>query len=135
MAWPNFPDKVRDLLEAEDFQDSSATSATYAVGFEPKTPDFTIAVLPESGPPPTRRFSDFPNFTVRVRHPDGSEANDVLYRIFRFLQEFQGRPGDVPVARITANAGPVQLGFDEDGTASGRWRVSQTFTAIVRQTD
>jgi hypothetical protein len=128
---------VADALQAEGFTDG-ASSPVYFVGFERATPDFAVTVIPEAGSPPQRSLGNFPGFSVVVRHPDGTKANEVLADIFRFLQDRGAGSGSarfsgLPIARIFASAGVVQLGFDLDG-GQGRWRVSQTFQAIVRQT-
>lgn len=129
-----FESEIRDLIQAQGFTDSNAATPKYYVGMEQKTPDFSCTIIPESGNPGTRRISEFPSFTVRVRHTNAQEANLFLRRIFEFLQEFQGRLGTDPtwpVAQIRADATPVQVGRDRDGR-QGRWRVSQTFSAITR---
>jgi hypothetical protein len=125
---------IASVIDAAGIVDSSSTPATVLIGIEPdgiNTPDFTITIVPESGLPPTRRISIFFGFSVFVRHPKGLEAQKVVAELFDLLQEYQGRPLSVPIARITANAGPVQLGRDGNG-GQGRWRVSQSYTAIVR---
>lgn len=129
-----FTREVRDLIEAQGFQDSASNTPVFWVGMEQLNPDFAVTVVPESGNPPNRRIGEFHSFSVRVRHTNAEEANLLLRRIFEFLQEFQGRLGSSPtwaVGRITADATPVQLGRDR-GAKQGRWRVQQTYTAIAR---
>lgn len=129
-----FEKEIKDLISAQAFTDGASASPTYYLGMEQDKPDFTVSILPESGSPGTKRLSEFPSFSVVVRHRNAGEANLFLRRIFEFLQEFQGRLGSTPtwpVAQIRANATPVQLGRDRDGRL-GRWRVTQTFSAITR---
>ncbi|MCP4251067.1 MAG: hypothetical protein GY778_28855 [bacterium] len=126
--------EIAVLLGDQNFTDDDAQVATVRAGIEPATPDFTISVLLESGFPPTKQIGERNSFTVRVRHSKAEEANEQMRSVFKFLQEFSGRAGAIPVGRITANAGPVQLGRDEaPGRGQGRWVVSQTFTAITDQ--
>lgn len=129
--------RIRDLLEAQGFVDTDALAPTWYVGVELPEPDFTVTILPGQGEAPTRALGEQPQFTVRVRHELGDEANIMVRRIFQFLQEFQGRLGSpvLPVARIFANTTPVQLGRDGAGSRGGRWVVTQTYTAILRQVD
>lgn len=129
-----FEQEIKNLLVAQGFQDSSANIPTYFIAMEQPEPNFAVTVVPESGNPGTKRLSEFPSFSVRVRHTNAAEANLLLRRIFEFLQEFQGRLGTTPtwpVASIQADATPVQLGRDRDGR-QGRWRVQQTYSAITR---
>jgi hypothetical protein len=129
-----FEKEIKDLIAAQGFQDSSANTPSYFIAMEQKDPAFAVTVIPESGNPGTKRISEFPSFSVRVRHTNAAEANLFLRRIFEFLQEYQGRLGTSPtwpVARISADATPVQIGRDRDGR-QGRWRVQQTFNAITR---
>lgn len=129
-----FEQEVKDLIEAQAFTDGASNVPTYFLAMEQEDSDFAVTVLPESGNPGTRRISEFPSFSVRVRHRNAAEANLFLRRIFEFLQEFQGRLGSSPtwpVAQIRADATPVQIGRDRDGR-QGRWRVTQTFSAITR---
>ena len=129
-----FENEIKDLIEAQGFTDSDTNTPTYFLGMEKKLPDFSVTIIPESGAPGTRRISEFPSFSVRVRHTSAFEANLFLRRVFEFLQEFQGRLGSSPtwpVARIQADATPVQVGRDRNGR-QGRHRVTQTFSAITR---
>ncbi len=129
-----FEKEIKDLIVAQGLTDSATNIPTYFIGMEQKDPSFAVTILPESGNPGTRRISEFPSFSVRVRHSNAAEANLFLRLIFEFLQEFQGRLGSNPtwpVARIRADATPVQIGRDRDGR-QGRWRVVQTFSAITR---
>lgn len=126
-----------DCIAAQGFQDSAGATPAYCYGMEPGEPDFAVTLLPESGPPGTRRLSDFPTFAIRVRHADGAEATLFLRRVFEFLQELQGRIGSAPVhpvARVRADATPIHLGRDRGGVGQGRWRVQQQFNAVVRFT-
>jgi hypothetical protein len=127
--------RIRDYLVSLSLTDTQAASPTYYVGIEQPEPDFAVTILPEQGTAPTRTFGEQPQFTVIVRHAEGDEANLFLRQVFQQLQEFQGRLGSspvLPVARVTANITPVQLGRDAH-EGQGRWRVSQTYTAILRQ--
>ncbi len=130
-----FGNDLTDLLEAQGFVDGAAAAPTWYFALEQPAPDFAVTVLPEQGPAPRRTIGEQPLFAVRVRHPDGREANLFLRQVFEFLQEFQGRIGAAPVypvARIFATTTAAQLGLDENGQ-QGRWRVTQTYTAILRQ--
>lgn len=129
-----FEKEIQLLIAAQGFTDGNTATPTFYVGMEKEKPDFTVSILPESGNPGTRRISEFPSFTVRVRHTNAQEANLFLRRVFEFLQEFQGRLGSSPtwpVASIRADATPVQVGRDRNGR-QGRHRVQQTFSAITR---
>lgn len=131
-----FENEIRNLIQAQGFTDNLGDSPTYFVAMEKDAPDFTVSILPEPGATGTRRISEFPTFTIRVRHRNGEQANLFLRRIFELLQEFQGRLGTSPtwpVAQIRAEATPTQLGRDNE-SRQGRWRVSQTYNAIVRFT-
>lgn len=129
-----FEKVIKDFIQSQGFTDSFAATPVYFIAMEKPNPDFSVTIIPESAPSGTRRISEFPSFSVRVRHSKAAEANLFQRRIFELLQEFQGRLGTNPtwpVARIQANATPVQLGRDRDGR-QGRWRVQQTFNAITR---
>ena len=128
---------VADALQAQGFTDGSGPP-TYFVGFERATPDFAVTVLSEAGSPPQRNLGSFPGFSIVVRHRDGTKAHEVMVDIFRFLQDRGMTAGSakfsgLPIARITATSGISDLGFDQDG-GQGRYKVTQTFQAIVRQT-
>ena len=125
---------IKDEIEAQGFVDGAGATPTYFLGLEEATPDFAVTVLPESGLAPQNVVGEFPGFSVRVRHPSGQQALVFLRRVFQHLQEFQGQPSGVPVARIMATAGPVHLGRDSDD-AQGRWIVQQSFAAVLQQID
>ena len=129
-----FENEIRDLIKDQGFTDSTGAVPVYMIAIEKEQPDFVVTVLQESGVGGTRRISEFPSFTIRVRHANGQEATTFLRRIFEFLQEFQGRLGTNPtwpVARIEASATPVPLGRDT-ARGQGRFSVSQTYNAITR---
>lgn len=129
-----FEQAIRDHLAAQGLLDGNGDAPVWWVGAEQDQPDFSVTVIPEAGGDGTRRISEFPSFSVRVRHPNAAQAHLMSRRIFELLQEFQGRLGTNPtwpVARITAIATPVPLGRDR-GERQGRWRVTQTFNAITR---
>ena len=131
-----FENVIRDFIQAQGFTDASGATPVYFVSMTKDQPDFTVTVLPEPGATGTKRLSEFPTFTIRVRHRNGEQASLFLRRIFELLQEFQGRLGTSPtwpVARISAEASPTQLGRD-NASRQGRWLVSQTYNAIVRFT-
>lgn len=124
---------IKDEIEAQGFTDSNAQAPSYFAGFEPEDPDFAVTVLPEGGVAPLRTLAEFPNLTVRVRHPSGTEANEFMRLIFLHLQEFSSpnvQGSGIRVGRLTAGSSPVQLGRDEN-VRQGRWIVQQTFAAIV----
>lgn len=130
---------VSDALAAVPITDGALVPIHY-VGYERPQGNFAVTVIPEAGAPPQGAVGLFPQFSVIVRHPDGTKANEVAAAIFKFLHERgnHGNPGTVAfsglkIGRIFASGDVVNLGFDGDG-GQGRWRVIQTFTAILRQT-
>ena len=128
-----FEEALKDYLEGLALTDSNAQEPDWMVGIMQDgggVSDFAVAILPEAGLEPTRTLGDFPGITIRVRHPDGHEANSFMRQIYLELQEYSTPDlagSGIGLARIRAAQDRVQIGMDDQR----RWQVQQTFSTIV----
>jgi hypothetical protein len=99
------------------------------IGEEPETPDSTVTVLLEGGGAPTLTLAEEHLVTVRVRDASYETAHERMRAVYLALHEEQGQWSGIPVARVRANFPPLTLGRD----ASGRWRVTQSYTVLARR--
>jgi hypothetical protein len=91
--------------------------------------EFTVVL--EGGAPPVNVVGENLGFTVQTRHPSYETAVEQAYLVHRLFQEYQGNPRGVPIARIISNFPPTPVGRDTEAVG-GRWRVTETFSALTR---
>lgn len=103
------------------------------VGEEPDTPDSTISVFMDSGPPPRLTISETTRITIRTRDQNYEDCLETARGVNDELHENQGDFDGILVARITADFPPVLLGRDQGGRQGGRWRATQSFTVLSRR--
>lgn len=107
-------------------------TGTIHLGQERPEPDQALTVLEEAAGPPTRKLTQEHGITVRTRAATAAGARSLANLVDKALNEYEGCPLGVPIARIFANFQPVPLGRDPD-EAGGRPTFTQTFTVRTKR--